>query len=763
MKKSRLYIMVAFVLVCLIPLTGNAQDKVLLKLDAAVVDMSGASIEDAVIKASLSGKEAVSNSDGQFSVEVQVEDFLIVSAFGYEMAFAEVNKGKLENAQISLVRWGAMVNDQNINVSNGNLKFDRITGSIERITGAELADYPTHSVQEALAGRLSGLRSTYGAGAPTFETFGLSIRGSGFGATYQDGVPSDLVETPDEIDDIIVAKDFGSSFMYGGNASNGAMIVNSRKGTPGKKEMTFKVRTGLRNPVFMPEMMDAKTYAQSFNIALQNDGQNPFYTPEAIAAYGNGTNPVRYPDNDYYKELVDGTANYRHITANFSGGNQTVRYFSHLGYYGTNGIESVGEGSNLTRLRLKNNVEVFLNEVGKLSLGIGGSFTKRTSPELREDGLFNALYTYPANALPFMINDSLFAKSSDYSRNLLVDLAYGSHREDQRRDGYSRLAFDLDLGAITEGLTFNTAVSVYVYNNLTKRLDPKVDKAEPYWTQTAEGLDTMIFRNIEKGEPDREAERAGDRVDRNQYISASLNYDREFSDEHAVTANLLYAQRTANGNNFYQEDKERNIGLRANYFLKQKYVVDMNLMNVGIRQLDEEQRNKLFYSFGLGWLAHKESFLSDSEWLNYLKVRANYGVTGVPFDYYFMETTVYTGSGAGTFGINGSTSGSGGYRRYYTGGSGYVWPKRAYMNIGFDYQMLNSKLTGQFNYFNIRNTDQIEMPRNLYALLSSGDDYIPYINYGDSERKGFDGRIAYADKAGDFSHSIDANGMYLTS
>ena len=192
-------------------------------------------------------------------------------------------------------------------------------------------------------------------------------------------------------------------------------------------------------------------------------------------------------------------------------------------------------------------------------------------------------------------------------------------------------------------------------------------------------------------------------------------------------------------------------------------MLDVNLMNVGVRQLEKKERSKIFYSVGTAWLAHKESFLKDAGWLDYLKVRANYGVMGVPFSIYFMDKTQYVSGGIGNFGIAGNTSSTSGYRREYTAGENYKFPKRAYLNIGADFEMFNSKLSGQLNYFNVRSYDQLVIPTQLYAILSGDTNYLPYINYEDSRSRGADGRLTYRNSIGDFRYTIDANAMYLTS
>lgn len=754
------------------PILAIAKDVALIKLKGTVTNLAGQKLENAKVSTSQSKMRALTDSNGEFEVQVTTDDYVIINLLGYEKYSVNVKNGLLQNNTIVLNKWGVINPDKPITVSQGALNFDRVTGSVERITGDELTDVPTNSVYEALAGRLSGVLSYYGETSPEIESFGASIRGLSFGATFQDGVPLTLTENPDEIDDIIIAKDYGSTFLYGGGASSGALIVNSKKGVPGENLMNYRVRTGMRTPTFTPEMMNAQDYARNFNTALVNDGLTPVFSEAAIAAFGDGSNPVRYPNHDYYQELASNTAYYKDVSANFSGGSHIVKYFSHLGYNGTNGIESVGDGRKLDRLRIKNNVEVDFNNFGKISLGIGGSFTLRKAPLLSGNDLFSTMYTYPANALPYMLNDSVFATNTTYGRNLMIELANGSIIEDTRRDGYTRLGFDLALDQITRGLSFNTNISMYVYNNIQKRLDPKVNSATPLYTVDASGAEIMLLKNKVVKQVANAWAKSADRVDRNQYFSASFNYDRTFNENHSLIANLVYSKREANGNTFYQEDREREYNLRANYLFKNKFVFEASLKNTAVRQLEKSQNSRIFYAFGAAWLAHKESLLKNIPWLDYLKVRANYGLMPVPFSNFYFDKTQYISVSSGTFGTVGKTTTTGGYTRLNTGGDNYVFPTKEYLNIGADFQFLNRAVNGQLNYFKTRNTNQLTVPNDVpllsgYTLsnLNAGliDSYLPMINYSDNEQNGFDGRISYVRAIGQINFTMDVNAMYLTS
>ncbi len=759
MKKINIAYLVIAILLGMTPGLVNAQSDTNLKtITGTITDKTGNKIANVAVMASGSEHRTFTDKDGFFEINTETDDFIIVSREGFEKSVITVKDGAIAAEIIIMDRWDVMNAQEKIQIAHGELPFERVTGSIERITGEELKDYPTVFLQEALAGRLSGLYAVYGDASPEVESFGNVVRGSSFGEIYVDGVPSNLVLNPREVDDVIIAKDYGSSFLYGGTAAGGAMIVNTKRGIPGERLMRFTVRGGLRTPTFIPDMMNAQDYARHYNMALSNDGFAPIYSQETIDAYTNGTDSIRNPNNDYYRQLVDDPANYKHITGDFSGGGEKVQYFTHLGYYTATGIESVGSGRNIARLRLNNNVQMKFSEYGSINLGIGGSFNRRKAPLLNGNSMFNTMYEYPANALPYQINDTVYARTPEFNTNLLVGLAHGSVIEDTRRDAFARIGLDLDLGSITQGLSFSVLGGLYTYNNLSRRLDPSVDMAEPFFTQTASGADTLILRNVSRGAPDNVWGTLGDRVDRSQFVNANFKYRRNFNDNHQVMADLIYTQRRVSGSQLNQEERLRNIGLRVNYFINKKYVVEGNVMNSAVRQLSKEERNKLSYAGGLAWLAHKESFLADASWLTFLKVRANYGILGEPVSSFFLTDDQYTGSGAGgSFGIVGNNSSAGGHIRILTGSGNIKLPRRQYLNVGADFQLFDNKITGQINYFNIRRTDQLVLPGNLYALLSSNASYMPFMNYSDSEQRGIDTRISYHRTIGNIEFTVSAN------
>ncbi|WP_158293181.1 SusC/RagA family TonB-linked outer membrane protein [Tamlana fucoidanivorans] len=759
-KTKTLYI-VLVVLFYILPFKVKAQVE-LNYINATIVNKAGVGLEGVNILASKSKNRAVTNAEGLFRIYVQDQDILVITRLGYERAVIYVKNGTLANETIELKQWGVIDGEEDTNIALGSMPFERITGSVERITGEELNDFPTAFTREALAGRLSGLETFYNNGSPVSEVFGNSIRGQGVGQLIVDGVPSnDIVLTPAEVDDIVIAKDYGSSFMYGALGATGAMIVNSKHGLPGGRLFRFKSRTGVRTPTFLPNTMNAQNYARAYNQALINDGLMPIYTQEDIDNYANGNHPIKNPNNDYYDDLVNGIATYSHLTGDFSGGNETVQYFSHLGYYTTNGIESVGDGRKLTRLRINNNVQINLKNSGKVSVGVGGSFNRRNEPRTNANSAFNTMYNYPANALPYKINDTIFGRTQEFRTNLLADLAHSAVMEDERRDAFARIGLDLDLDEVTEGLSVNGLVGMYTLNVLSSFLDLRPHFAEPVFTENNDGTYDVGFREYRPGKIAFNFNKLGDRVDRSQFVQANLHYDRNFNENHKVIADFFYTNQKITGSQLEQNTIYRNLGVRVNYLLNNKYVLEGKLLNAPIRQLTQDERKKINYDAGVAWLLHKESFLKNADWLDFLKLRGNFGVQTRAVSQFFISENRYGGGGAGTFGVFPKpNAGAGGSNRAFTASS-LVRPKQEYLSIGLDFQMFKSKVNGQINYFNIRNYDQITLPTDLYALIPSN--YTPLVNYEDARRRGVDFGMSFNNKIGEFAYKIGVNAMYNVS
>ncbi len=742
-------------------------------VSAVVVDEFGEPIENAIIRSSVKGAGCVTNAQGKFSIACNYNDFITVNKQSVASVVVRVTAGELASETIVLESSTATPKDKNITVAKGNLPFDRITGSVERVTGEDLADFPSFYSMEALSGRMSGLQVGFGSTTIGSETFNVTSRGESI-TTFVDGLPTtNITSTVEEIEDIIIAKDFGSSSLLGTGSSTGAMMINSKRGEAGEFLVKLSANTGLRMPTYLPDMMDSYQYAQTINQARLNDGDSEVYSQEALDAYKSGSNQLLYPTHDYYDELVSNAATYTNVNADISGGNDVVQYYSSLGYYGTTGMESVGYGRESTNIRFNNNVLIHLGTSATVDLGISGGYYRSTEPGLTSDNLFAYMYKYAPNAMPWMMNDSVYVKTPQYSTNMLAELSASTKLQNEQRNSAARLGFNYDLGAVTSGLTFNALVGITVDNTISQALQPSYNYATPVLMTSILGEEYLEMTRYSTGVTDQSWARYGtDIVERGQYVNASLNYDNSFDNgKHQVNAVLNYTMDQSEVNSTIQYLKDRSTGLRVNYMLNNKYVLEGNAVIGNSRTLDVSTRTELFYTGGAAWLLHKEDFLSGASWLDYLKLRVNGGVMGTSFfavddnttSYYLYESLYELGGASGSFGTSSGTSTTTGRMRVSTAAAeGSIdWPKRINLNVGFDYILLGGKIQGQANYFNNRYTGQLAIPTSQYAILGYNSANLAYENYVETTKKGFDARVAYKGNSGDFKYMVDANAMYL--
>ncbi|MGS0524347.1 hypothetical protein ACU8V7_03210 [Zobellia nedashkovskayae] len=321
MKKFKV---LAFLNITLLFISASfAQDNLNEKLytvSGKVINDIGNELQGLIVVAGNSKKTQFTDTNGNFTISVYEDDYLIITGLDLNKTQFIIQEGALPSETLVMKEWSLTDPEQKINIAFGQLDFERVTGSVERITGDELSEYPTIFIQEALAGRLSGFTSSYSNNSPVRENFGTTIRGEGVGEFWVDGIQSSLVLTTPEVEDIIVAKDYGASFLYGGFSSPGAMIINSKKGLAGDKSIKVRVRSGARLPNFLPKTLDAQNYATIYNKALANDGLSPQYSADDIAGYTSDTDKLNYPNHDFQNELLNTFAGYTNLTADFSGG-----------------------------------------------------------------------------------------------------------------------------------------------------------------------------------------------------------------------------------------------------------------------------------------------------------------------------------------------------------------------------------------------------------------------------------------------------------
>lgn len=230
--------------------------------------------------------------------------------------------------------------------------------------------YPDLQLSNALQGQASGLIAIAEDGGLGYNKSSLYVRGQ-----HNNGINSALVIVdgierpiddilPEEIESIEVLKDATAKILYGSAATNGVIVVRTKRGEAHKRIVRTGVEFGVQPSLRMPKFLDSYDYTTLFNEARMNDGMSPFYSEEQINGYKNssGVNDVLYPNVNYYDYFLLSQNLYRKGTVEFNGGNDGVKYALIGGYTGGAGLEAVGQRSQLHRANARGNLDIKITD-----------------------------------------------------------------------------------------------------------------------------------------------------------------------------------------------------------------------------------------------------------------------------------------------------------------------------------------------------------------------------------------------------------------
>ena len=747
-----------------------------LVITGTVVNSEGKPIPNVFVKSFVAKDKSITNKQGVFSIEVfQEKDQVVIDETGYILNVTKIIDGNFENPEIVLINSGYLENGL-VHLPFQSFSNNRSVTSTYTATGDELASNPSGTFLETLSGRIPGLSITTSSNNPINEFVYATLRGQNV-SFYIDGIlrdPSDL--TVYEIETVQVIKDMAGRAALGLSGMNPIIWITTKTGKKFKKDISISTESGFNSPTSQPEYLDAYNYATLYNEALANDGLDPLYSAEALAAYRNGTNPLYFPDVNYNKDYIKKASTFQRANINFSGGDDKVNYFSLLDYVKTKGLEKIGQETASNRFKVRGGVNIKLTEKIQFNVNLSGTYQEldfsNQNGSANQFNIFNYIASTPANAHAIAYNGN-YIVSNDYPTNIENQLLYSGYAEGVNLNSQNSASLLLDLDGITEGLTFTGTAAFDIYSNV---ITNKGGSAALYRLLPNNELqiysDEVIIPSLSQG---------SDNFTRSTTALLSLNYDRVFG-KHALTMNastysgLVETRRFAS----YQPVKKQDYSFRANYAYNDKYVLQLDLAYSGSMKLPAGNRYDIYPTVGAAWVASNESFLKSSKIVNYLKFYSSFGVTAnenfntyftttsnninffsSTYNPYYLGTTLWQNVGGWTPGIEGN---KGGYVNSYNiqqeGSTNYSLPKMSYLNVGLQSELFNKTLSLEANYFSRRSYNQISQRSSLIPSLFGTGGFLPLTNYGETKYWGLDGYAQYKNKLGDLEYSFGGNIQY---
>ncbi len=709
-----------------------------------------------VVKGTTKGTST--EADGKYAISVDSKASDVTLQFSFiGMQSMEVKVAGRDEVNVEMEDEASTIEEVMV-VAYGTVKKESFTGSAQSVKGEEaIKETGPLSVEKALQGYVAGVRVTQTDGQPganaTVQIRGIgSINGNIQPLYIIDGVPvvatgqslimySSVMTSlnPADIESMTVLKDAAATSLYGSRAANGVVIINTKKGKSGKTVFNADYERGWTTTVMPHELfglfMSGKEYTEYALEGLKNRylydnkalpgmtnyNANDQAVKDAAMNYAylnlNKRAKVLHPDDP-----LDGTFNYntadreKYLTnarntdwastlfkmgkedkANISarGGTETLKYFTSISYFNQVGLLPSSNFSRFTgKLNVENKVNKYVTFQIDETLGVtdqsgtesGGYYSNPiwgvrnlnpTAPVYNADGSY---FRYPG----------FITKIANYVKNIKEQVNMSSNLRSLTNASISV--------NFTDWLTFRS-VNGFDFVNLTERSIAGIDSHDG---RNERGVALEAFSKI---------------IDFT--TSNTLNFNKTFASKHNVVALLGYEAEKFQNRYFYGEGvgfvsdsflylsnaaKAREIGGKvtdyrlvslfgkADYNYAGKYYLSASLRRDGSSKLAQGARWGNFYSFSGAWNISRESFMKDVTWIDNLRLKASYGTTGnLPNGFYDSQAL---------FSLANNYNGTPVLYIQSIGNPLLTWEHSYTSNVGIDFSLFNSRLSGTIEYYN---------------------------------------------------------------
>ena len=704
-------------------------------ITGVVVDEMGDPVTGANVSVAGSTVGAMTDIDGKFSLNAPASGTLVISYIGYKKL--EVALGQATYNITLLEDVEAL--EEVVVIGYGVQRKEAVTGSVASMKGDKMRDIASTNISQALQGRVAGVEMMQTSSKPGAE-MQIRIRGtrslnaSNDPLIVLDGIPfagtmSDI--NPNEIKSVDILKDASATAIYGSRGANGVLLVSTNRGENGKKAtVTYNGYYGVRNLYSKFDMMDGPTFSK-----MRKYANVPAYVNNAADEFDNM--------NTDWQDLYFKTGSVNSHDVGITGGTSTGAYSFGLGYYKDDGVVPM---ENYSRFTLRGSLD---QEIGKLfRFGITTNNTYNVTERANSGGIYQILQMTP-----------------------LIDPynADGTWKRTVRMPSDEPWTYTRDIVEANKEMMLNQTKGFGSYNTIygevkipgVEGLKYRVNVGLNLRMQTGGAYTGEGINNTSPTAPSSAS--INNSLRTNWAIENMITYDRIFAEKHSVNAVLLYSAEETMFNRSavnardipahfqwfnlgqtsepitvdpsrdaqqYQKSGLMSYMGRVIYSYDSRYMLSVALRSDASSRLAKGHQWHTYPAVSAGWNMKREKFMDNVDWLNYLKIRAGYGVTSnQAVDPYrtlgLLATRPYN------FGDEYFDTG------YYVSelpNDNLGWEYSTTWNYGIDFTILKNRISGTFEYY-ITNTKDLLLSVNLPATSGVGS-YMA--NVGETQNKGFE-------------------------
>ena len=662
------------------------------------------------------------DADGYFNIRAKRGDILIFSNIGYEDYEYTVIRATATLSVPLLEEAGAL--DEVVVTGMTEQQRKHIASSVATVNiNSQIGGKPITQLSQALQGGVTGIQVTQGSGIPGRDASTILIRGMGTTGNSNplilvDGIPMDMNDIdPMTVESITVLKDAAAAASYGSRAANGVIVVTTRRGIPGRVQVTYDGYYGVQSSTFLPNTVDGPVFMRMANEALTNAGQAIRYNDDIIQRTASGEDPLRYPNTNWLDLMINRAAPITNHSMSASGGNNLARFAVTGNYMYQDGMLPV---THSERFNLRANTSVTLSDKFVINLDMLGIRSDRKEPQrisnenLGGNRLLEDLYRVEPTVLPRYPD-----RDGKQFYGTFLDLANPLAVIEQ--NGYRRWRDDLT------SINIQPKWEVMPGLNLRGQFNYRVNS-----THTTEFSDGFVFFDYFTGgqiAPTNWNARRVVSLGRNTdfYLSGSADYTYRQND-HNIFA-IVGASQEQRAQGSWDQWAIASTYAKVNYAFKDRYLLELTGRADGSSRFGTGHKWGFFPSVAAGWNLHNEDFMQSVDFVSNLKLRASYGTLGNQnIGLYLYQSPIQTSNGLET--------------RF--GNPGLTWESVDMLDIGMDLGLFrNNKLEITFDYYrkltrNMLQNPEVSLVGGMISPSNVTSPSNPPVNSGNVLNTGFE-------------------------
>ena len=584
----------------------------------------------------------------------------------------------------------------------------------------------------------------------------------------------------EDVESISVLKD-ASAAIYGARAANGVILVTTKRGKEGKVKLNYSGNVSFSQPTRVPKMLNAYQYATYVNEFDAAQGNSLTYPETALTKIKDGSDPINYPDTNWWNAVAkDWATNTEHSLA-ISGGNEKISFYSSAQYMYQDVIYK-NSPQNYNQYQFSTNLDAKITKAIKFGFDILGRQTVDNRGVRTTEDLFSYFLTTSPMSAPYYPNGLLRTGYDGITNNAVLmvsDLPGTSKTTNNTLNLKPKIRIDLDVitpGLYAEGYaaldytfnngkTTNTPYDIYSYDSVSGEYTNQRDATGSVSVSSWSSNSSSITLNVRIG------------------------YSHLFNNAHQINAfvayeqnkyhyNYLYGYRTnfvssalpdldygstdktnqSNSGNSNETARQNWFG-RVNYGYKDKYLAEVTLRYDGSMNFAPGHRWGLFPGLSAGWVISEENFFEPlKDVFSFFKLKGSWGMMGNDNITAYQYLSMYSFNTDSYYAFGKTPVSVQSIYETVTANPLVTWETAKTWNIGFSSQFLNGKLGLDLDYFQ-SNRNDILITRNASIPTYSGLS-LPAENLGKVKNHGFEAIATYRDSKGDFEWGVTGNVTY---